>query len=420
MSATACPSSAFRGAFEKQVVFSLLIPFAWIAGLLAPALRAASESPPTIQWQRSFGGTGDEWLYALQKTPDDGYIIGGTSDSGVSGNKTSVNYGGNDYWVIKLDADGNKEWEDAFGGSGSDVLNAILPTSDGGYLLGGNSASGVSGNKTSTNWGSSDYWVVKLDASGHKVWEASFGSSRADELHSLCETPDGYLLGGWADSAISGNKTEAGFGNDDFWLVKLDREGNKTWERMFGGSSADWLYTIQPTTDGGYLLGGWSDSPAAGIKGSENFGAWDYWVVKLDANFNLVWDRSFGGNDADYLWSVRPLSTGGYVLGGSSQSYPSGNKTSPNYASQWGTGPDYWVVKLDANGDKVWENSFGGDNGDSLFTLQVTGSGYLLGGSSASGVSGNKTTPNLGAYDCWMLKQKPPAINSTASIGCRC
>ncbi len=386
-------------------VFTLIVLEAMFS--IAPAIWAA-EPPLAIRWQKGFGGAADEWLQAVQETSDGGFVVVGTSESGVSGNKTSLGHGSSDYWVLRLNADGDELWENSFGGSGQEIVWSVQPTSDGGYVVGGSSSSEVSGNKTSVNHGGRDYWVVKLNSSGEKIWDKSFGGSGDDELRMIRQTSDGgYLLGGDAWSGVSGNKTNAGFGNSDYWLVKLNEEGNKIWEKSYGGDSGDSLYVIQPTTDGGYILGGWSFSGVSGNKTSGNFGSYDYWVVKLDANGEMVWDRAFGGNDADYLWSVQPLSDGNYLLGGASQSYPSGNKTSPGFAGPFGTGPDYWVVKLDALGNKVWDSSFGGDGNDTLMSLQPTGDDFLLGGSSASGLSGNKGSPNLGAFgsfDCWVLK----------------
>ncbi len=386
-----------------------------VAALLAPAIWAA-ERPPTIQWQKNFGGTNDDYLATIQQTSDGGYILGGTSVSGVSGNKTSVNYGSEDWWVVKLDGDGNKVWENSFGGIGRDILNGqcLQQTRDGGYILGGWSDSDISGNKTTASYGLWDYWVIKLDADGNKVWENSFGGDEDEQLSSVLQTSDGgYLIGGSSNSGVSGNKTtdlyggtSAGYRPSDYWVVKLDADGNKVWDKSFGGNGGDSLSSLHRTSDGGYILGGSSDSDVSGNKTSTNYGGGDYWVVKLDAAGNIIWDKSYGGTGGDQLVSIQPISGGGYIVGGSSGSLPSGNKTSPTYIDRCGGCPDYWVLKLDSTGNIVWDKSFGGVDGDSLFDVRKIGSGFLLGGISASGVSGNKTTPhfdNFGNYDCWVV-----------------
>jgi protein involved in ribonucleotide reduction len=222
----------------------------------------------------------------VQPTSDGGYILGGTSDSGVSGNKTTPNFGGADYWLVKVDGSGNKQWEQVFGGSGNEQIYSVQPTSDGGYILGGYSTSGVSGNKTTPGLGGSDYWLVKVDGSGNKQWEKVFGGSGDDVIQSVQPTSDGgYLLGGSSTSGVSGNKTTPSLSSleefGDYWLVKVDGSGNKQWEQVFGGSGDDVLYSVQPTSDGGYILGGASHSGVSGNKTTPHFGNTDYWLVKL-------------------------------------------------------------------------------------------------------------------------------------------
>ena len=211
------------------------------------------------QWEANFGGTSNDLLTALAPTSDGGYILGGYSSSGASGNKTSGNFGANDFWVVKVNASGSKQWEASHGGTSNDVITSLASTSDGGCLLGGWSESGVSGNKTSGNFGSVDFWVVKLNANGGKLWETNYGGTGNDPLQSLTPTSDGgCLIGGASDSGVSGNKTSGNFGNHDYWVVKLDANGGKQWEASYGGSGGDVLRTLAPTSDGGYLLGGYS------------------------------------------------------------------------------------------------------------------------------------------------------------------
>src|SRR5690606_7002506 len=123
------------------------------------------------QWQRSFGGSDLEQLSAIHQTSDQGYILGGFSSSGISGTKTNSGFGGFDYWIIKIDSSGNRQWEKTFGGTGGDLLFDVRQTSDGGFILGGQSASGTNGNKAVAGFGDFDYWIIKLNSSGVKQWE---------------------------------------------------------------------------------------------------------------------------------------------------------------------------------------------------------------------------------------------------------
>ena len=321
----------------------------------------AQQTPsPTIQWQKSFGGLSFDSLKSLEQTSDGGYILGGYSSSTISGNKTSVRYGSDDYWIIKLDGNGNKIWERSFGGTDYESLQSIQQTSDGEYILGGYSSSGITGNKTSPNYGGEDYWIIKLDVNGNKVWEQSFGGTGGDKLSTLHQTSDGgYILGGWSSSIASGNKITPNYGSSDYWVIKLDSNGSKVWEQSFGGTSYDLLLDLQQTRDDGFILGGWSHSVSSGNKTSTNYGSDDCWLIKLDANGNKVWERSFGGSFEDYLYGLQQTTDGGYILGAYSYSGISGNKTSLNYG-----GSDYWIIKLDGNGNKIWEKFFGGLDGD--------------------------------------------------------
>ncbi|MBA3647783.1 MAG: T9SS type A sorting domain-containing protein [Chitinophagales bacterium] len=362
---------------------------------------ATAQTPPGKQWDARFGGTNNESLNSLQQTADGGYILGGWSQSGISGDKTQASQGGYDYWIVKTDADGIKQWDARFGSSDYDFLHSLQQTADGGYILGGYSQSGISGDKTQASQGLYDYWIVKTDANGVKQWDARFGGSSDDYLNSIQQTADGgYILGGWSQSGISGDKTQASQGSYDYWIVKTDANGVKQWDTRFGGSSDDRLWSLQQTTDGGYILGGYSQSGISGDKTQASQGASDYWIVKTDANGVKQWDARFGGSSAEGLWSLQQTTDGGYILGGESISEISGDKTQASQGDY-----DYWIVKTDANGVKQWDAQFGGSNQDELNSLQQTADGgYILGGWSGSEISGDKTQASQGSSDYWIVK----------------
>ncbi len=355
------------------------------------------------QWERVFGGSENENAYSLELTSDGGAILGGYSASGVSGNKTTVGFGGEDFWIVKIDQDGNKQWEQAYGGTGRDSLQSLQQTSDGGYILGGFSESGISGNKSTVSVGGLDYWVIKTDGSGNKQWEQTFGGSAEERLVSSQQTSDGgYIVGGYSQSGVSGNKITAGFGGNDFWVIKLDGSGNKQWEQSFGGTAHDTLYSLQQTPDGGYILAGDSFSGAGGNRTSASFGGSDFWIVKIDGNGSKQWEKAYGGSGADSVLRLRVTSDGGFILLGSSTSGVSGDKSSAGFG-----GSDIWLVKADSAGNKQWDQSFGGSGDDNanFNSLQQTQEGdYIFGGYSESGISGNKTTANFGLRDGWVIK----------------
>ncbi|WP_345243561.1 PKD domain-containing protein [Nibrella saemangeumensis] len=377
---------------------SVLVALLW-GSLLPTALMA--QTAPTIQWNKTIGGSDYDQLSSLQQTTDGGYIVGGWSSSNAGDDKSDNRKGSSDYWVVKLDANGNKLWDKTFGGSDNDLLRSLQQTTDGGYILGGSSPSNAGGDKTNDSRGLNDYWVIKLDASGNKVWDKTIGGSGDDLLYTVRQTTDGgYILGGHSGSNAGDHKTNDSRGLEDYWVVKLDANGAKVWDKTIGGSGRERFSSLQQTTDGGYILGGSSISNAGGDKTNDSRGLNDYWVVKLDANGAKVWDKTFGSGGDDYLTSLQQTTDGGYLLGGSSPSKASGDKTE-NGKGEY----DYWVVKLDASGTKVWDKTIGGDNEDILASLQqTTDGGYILGGYSHSGAGGDKTENSNNSSDYWVVK----------------
>ena len=357
-----------------------------------------------IQWQNTIGGSSFEILRSIQQTGDGGYILGGFSLSSISGDKTENSQGNYDYWVVKLDASGSIQWQNTIGGSSTDELNSIQQTADGGYILGGHSSSNISGDKTENSQGSFDYWVVKLDAVGAIQWQNTIGGWEFDYLYSIQQTSDGgYVLGGRSWSGISGDKTDTSRGGNDYWVVKLDSTGLIQWQNTIGGSINDFLISIEQTADGGYILGGWSSSDSTGDKTEDSQGGRDYWVVKLDIAGSIQWQNTIGGSGTDRLESIQQTSDGGYVMGGVSDSPISGDKTEDSLG-----GDDYWVVKLDTAGAIQWQNTIGGSGNDQLYSIQqTTDGGYVMGGYSLSNISGDKTENSQGNWDYWVVKLGP-------------
>jgi hypothetical protein len=378
-------------------------------------------SAGNIIWQNTIGGSGTDNLTCIRQTSDGGYILGGWSDSGVGGDKTENCLGMYDYWVVKLDGSGNIQWQNTIGGSNIDEFMELQQTTDGGYILGGFSRSGANGDKTEPSIGISDYWIVKLNSSGVIQWQNTIGGTDTDELGSLHQTTDGgYILGGFSQSNISGDKTETNQ-NGDFWVVKIDALGTVQWDNTIKGGTIDRLNSVRQTSDGNYILGGWSESGTGFDKTEASMGSRDYWIVKLsNSGTTILWQNTIGGNGLDYLNSIRQTSDGGYILGGQSYSNISGDKTENDIGSG-----DYWIVKVDANGTVQWENTIGGNDTEDLRCVEQTSDGgYILGGFSLSGITGDKTENTLGNYDYWVIKiascavapNQPGVINGLTSM----
>ena len=213
-----------------------------------------------VLWSRVFGADSQDWPKQIRQTPDGGYVFGASFNSGMIGNRTSPNYGDFDWWLVRLDAQGNKVSERSFCGTGADIFTTLVPTSDGGLVLLGRSSSEVSGNKTSPNQGNADIWVVRLDDEDNKVWDKSFGGAGDEYAINVWEANGILVVGGFSASFASGNKTNPISGA---WIIGLDGEGNKLWERVIANAVRDLsVRAILPADDGGFFLGGNFTRPA--------------------------------------------------------------------------------------------------------------------------------------------------------------
>lgn len=300
-----------------------------------------TDASGNIVWENTIGGDAYDYLHIIHQTPDGGYIAGGYSDSGLSGDKSEAGQGFIDYWIVKLDASGNIEWDNTIGGSGSDNLFDISLTTDGGYIVAGSSTSGISGDKTEAAAGN-DYWILKLDGSGNIDWQNTLGGSTEDIPASIVQTGDGgYIVGGKSNSAISGDKTEAVVGGNDYWVIKLDASGNIEWQNTIGGTGSDIVNKVMQASDGEYMIAGTSASPLSGDKTEASMGLDDYWLVKIDELGVITWDNTIGGNKSDNLVDVQVTADNGYMLGGYSSTNVNGDKTIAGFG-----GIDFWTIKL--------------------------------------------------------------------------
>lgn len=293
------------------------------------------------EWDKSFGTSDYDYLESVIPTRDGGYLLGGYTKGGKNGDKTGHTRGDLDYWIIKITADGSKVWDKTFGGSGGDILTSIIPVASGGYLLGGSSFHGTGADKTGQPKGTADYWIIKIDENGEKLWDRTFGGNGFTVFASMLEVPGGFLLAGHTDAGIGYDKTEASFGENDYWVVKLDQSGDKLWDKRFGGSLNEHVSTLISTNDGAFMVGGHSYSGISGHKTEASRGGSDFWLVKFTGEGEKIWDKTMGGSEGDFLTSIISLTNDTYLLGGMSLSSASGDKTSVNLGTA-----DYWVLKL--------------------------------------------------------------------------
>lgn len=351
-------------------------------------------------WHGLYGGGGFDEVQKILEVSD-GYVVAGSASWPGGGDTPAITYGSSDYWLYKTDFDGNVLWSQAYGGSLADVLLDCYPTDDGGFILAGFSFSEDDGLKVDTQRGIRDVWLVKVDADGNHEWNKAYGGDQSDYVNEVVQTVDGgFLFAGWTESAVSGEVSQVSRGGRyDYWVGKTDANGNLIWDQRYGGNNDDLCNAMIEDQNGDFILVGLSRSGISGEKSEPSFGGHDYWAVKIDIAGNLIWDRTFGGMWEDQAQAVKQANNGVIYVGGLSQSPISGNKISPNLG-----GSDYWVVGLDNNGAKFLDRSLGGDERDDLKEFECIGKGYLvLSGISSSDANGDKTENSRGDYDYWIL-----------------
>ncbi|WP_426480695.1 T9SS type A sorting domain-containing protein [Chryseobacterium sp. R2ACT005] len=354
-------------------------------------------SAQEVVWQKDIKSSTQDFLSQVTTTIDQQYLITGSSIQSGSGKLEagSTQNNGYDFHLVKLNQQGNEVWEKYFSGSNHDYLSATVTTQDGGFLLAGTSYSGKGLDKKEDSRGGSDIWLIRINEFGDELWQKTLGSTSDEEARSVIQTTDlGFFVAGNVQNAAKG------YGSKDVWITKLDKDGKELSQLILGGKGLDEVEKMIPTKDGGALLGIYSRSSSvktnnqqsstntntpsdrtAASKQSDNFGEGDYWIVKLDKNGKVEWEKNFGGKGDDHIRTLALTSTG-FIIGGESRSERSGNKT---VGIEEGT--DLWLISLNERGDEQWQKSYNFKNRDILMSMSVLHSaddksskGILLGG----------------------------------------
>lgn len=366
-----------------------------------------------VTFQKTFGGTNVDYAYSVQQTVDEGYIIAGYTTSFGAGNR--------DVYLVRTDVKGTTLWTKTFGESDTDYAYTVQQTTDGGFIIGAHSGS--------FGAGSHDVYLIKCDANGEIVWTKVYGGSSADGAYSIQQTVDGGYI-------ISAHVNSFGAGLHDVYLIKTDAQGDTLWTKIYGGSNEDRLRAVQQTTDGGYIL----------VSETLSFGAGsaDVYLVKTDSSGNLMWTKTYGGSAADYGYSVRQTLDGGYVIAGYTSSFGAGmsdvylirtdsigdiswaktyggnasdfghsvQQTTDEgyiitgYTESFGTAGDVYLLRTDSDGNLLWSQSYGGASNDRGWSVQqTTDGGYVIAGYSESFGVGDKNvylikTDEFGSSGC--------------------
>jgi hypothetical protein len=356
---------------------------------------------PIIKWQKCFGGSNFDGPYAIQQTVDGGYILAGLTES-IDGDITGFHNGQwADLWIVKLDSNGFLQWQKCLGGRDNDVAYAILQIDDG-YIIAGGTAS-TDGDITN-NHGSDDGWIIKVDSSGTIKWQKCYGGIYDEDFIDIQQTTDGgYIAVGTTDSNngdVSGLHGPAG-NAEDWWVVKIDSGGALQWQKCLGGTGDDGAYSVRQTNDGGYILTGFTNSKDGDISGIHAGVYLDVWLVKLDNLGHIKWQKCLGGANSDLGYAMEITKDGGYIIGGATQS--NDGDVSGNHNSS-GNGQDYWVVKTDSLGNVQHQKCLGGSfTSEAVYSIiQTIDGGYIVSGQTAS--NDGDVTGSHGSYDFWIVK----------------
>jgi hypothetical protein len=368
-----------------RVYFLLL---ATVAAGLNSGLRA--QGIPTIEWQACYGGSGFDIARDIKQTSDGGYIMLAQTTS-PDGQVTGYQ-GEFDFWVVRTNASGTLLWQRALGGSGTEFPTSIIQTQDGGFVVIGSIYS-IDGDVLSAI-GTGRAWVIKFDPDGELLWHRLYGSTNTSGLWSLVETPTGELV--LAGQTLPTNApTSCSEGGTNAWILKLTSTGDLIWHRCYGGSSYDEFFDITSTTDNGYVAIGNTASNDGDVSGHNGSG--DAWVVKVDAQGQIEWQRTLGGSSIDEAYAIKTTPDGGYAVVGRTLS-SDGDVT--GYHGQ----DDVWVFKLDANGELLWQRATGGSGIDIARDLVTHADGGITVAGWTNSSNGDVVGSTNGGTDAWLVR----------------
>ncbi len=405
------------------------------------------------KWDARFGGTKEEGVFKIIRLPDGGYAMGGFTESGQDGDKTSPQKGNGDYYIVRTDSVGNKLWDKSYGGSGYEIMWGMCLANDGGILLAGHSGSGAGGDKTDVGRGGLDYWVVRLDSVGNKLWDRTYGGSSDETLGEARPCRDGgFILTGFSASNASGDKSEDNGGAENGWVVRIDSIGNIMWEETYQSAADLLLWAGLELPDGGFLFGG-KALPDSTYDISEYGNGKRSWLVRTDSQGGIIWDKRYDDSGLVYM---EPARDGGFLLlSGSSASTiridsigtvlwkklyhgggystglgvtidggfllseytghinPSGDKTEYNMPMTSQT----WVLKIDSNGNKVWNKTIFSWRNNAGYAIESTPGCIVVGAGCRGGIGGYKTQHNwdnsLVTADFWLVELCEGYIDTT-------
>ncbi|MEY3311778.1 MAG: hypothetical protein RL348_1111 [Bacteroidota bacterium] len=368
-----------------------------------------------IIWQVRISGNYSDRDATIQFNNDSTLIyFSCESKSDISCEKSENNrnypqYNEYDYWIGAVDLNGNILWDKTLGGNNVENSGRMIPLSSGALMVIGTSNSDSSGDKSVNNYSIwQDVWIVKTDSIGGKIWDKVYGGTGRDysdlQHGNVIALPNNeILISCYTTSDQSGTISEPNYGIGDIWVSRIDSSGMILWENRYGGNKEDYGFDLITTNDGGFAIVGSTGSDAGFDVTDTCRGLSDVWLLKLDSIGNKIWDKRYGGNSHDQGLQVEQFYDGGYLIGGTTKSNQGLDVSEPPYGIT-----DYWLIRTDSSGNKIWDRRFGGNGGNNYFTsfTVLPDTSILLAGSSDSTISSVKTNAGFGSYDYWLIRIK--------------
>lgn len=380
------------------------------------------DTTKNISWQISLGGSGDDAPAMVRQVFDGGYIIVGTTSSNY-GNITGYHGGEGDIWLVKLSSEGVLQWQKCYGGSDFDYATSMDLTNEGGYIIGGSTAS-TDGDVT-VNHGSFDSWVMKLDLLGNIIWQKTLGGTSSDGGCIVKRGTGSNFIVAASGSSVIGN-SNGNHGAYDYWVLNLSATGNIQYQFSYGGLVDDEPSALAIASNGDIIVAGYSKSADGDISDHHGpAGIADFWVIRLNKYGVLQWSHSYGGSSMDVAASILQTNDGGFIITGYASSID-GDVTNLHgtLPGDPDGAPDYWVIRINSKGDLLWQKTYGGNGADYARSIIETSNGkYIIAGTTGSN-DGDVTFNHSYDYEYWILQlsdacrlpNAPVTINSAGGF----
>ena len=345
---------------------------------------------PEIIWESPFGGNFDDRAQDIVQDADGNILTVGYSDS-FDGD-VSFNHGLIDFWAVMQNSDGETLWEKSYGGSSYEVCLSVCLANDGGFILAGSTFS--NDGDVTLNQGSTDCWVIKIDILGEIIWQKTYGGSSPDGIYSIKQiSTGGYIVAAQSMSQDGDVSGVHGVSEHDYWIFKIDDYGNLIWEKAYGSYNEEAPFDIIEVSTGGFLIAGYTWGDGGDVSG--HHGITDYWILRIDDSGSIIWQNCYGSSGEDNAYSVVETENGDFICAG--VTYGSDGDVTDFHGLS-----DSWVVGINDDGEILWQKTFGGNNFDEIWSIISYHANQII-FLATTGSNEADVLANYGEYDIWLV-----------------